>query len=113
SSQESTTRTARFGGGYSGEGPACRTGVACCYTSIDQGTTGAVSPGIGAGTGRATGTTTGTGTATGTTTGTGPTAGTGTAIGTGTGATIIRSRGTSPSNHGGTGPLYGCKSGGR
>ncbi|KAH9300204.1 hypothetical protein KI387_011787, partial [Taxus chinensis] len=86
--------------------------ASCCCTGTDRGTTGVVSPG----TGTATGTTTGTGTATGTTTGTGPAAGTGTATGTGTGctgrtgATIIRSRGTSLSSHGGTGPLYGGES---
>ncbi|KAH9322415.1 hypothetical protein KI387_017054, partial [Taxus chinensis] len=119
SSQESTARTARFGGGYSGEGPAHRTGAvitgaACCCIGTDRGTTRAVSPGIGAGTGTAIGTTIGTDT----TIGTGLAAGTGTTIGTGTGctgrtgATIIRSRGTSPSSHGGTGPLYGGESGG-
>ncbi|KAH9312734.1 hypothetical protein KI387_027769, partial [Taxus chinensis] len=49
SSHESTARTARFGGCYSGEGPslgpgAVITGAACCCTGTDWGATGAVSP---------------------------------------------------------------------
>ncbi|KAH9297442.1 hypothetical protein KI387_029124, partial [Taxus chinensis] len=111
SSYESTARTAKFGDCDSGEEQALRTGVVITgatyyYTGIDWGATGAVSPGTGSGT--AVGTTTSTSTAAGTGTGTG----TATGIGyTGkAGATTIRSRGTGPSSHGGTGPLYGGES---
>ncbi|KAH9321874.1 hypothetical protein KI387_016513, partial [Taxus chinensis] len=103
SHEESTTRTARLGGGDSREGPAqgpgtVITGAACCCTGTDRCLTGAASPGAGTGTGS------------GTTSGT--SIGTCTATGTGTGGTGIRSRGTSPSSDGGTGPLYGGESGG-
>ncbi|KAH9323615.1 hypothetical protein KI387_018254, partial [Taxus chinensis] len=79
--------------------------VACCFTGTDWGDTGAVSAGPGSGT------TTSTDTAIGISTTAGIGAGTGTTTGTGcigrVGATIIRSQGTSPTSHGGTGPLYG------
>ncbi|KAH9289168.1 hypothetical protein KI387_033285, partial [Taxus chinensis] len=71
--------------------------AACCCTGIDWGATGVVSQGTGSGIAAGTGTATDTGT------------GIGAGIGcTGrAGATTIRSRVTSPSSHGGTGPLYG------
>ncbi|KAH9322098.1 hypothetical protein KI387_016737, partial [Taxus chinensis] len=76
--------------------------VAYYCTGTYWGATGAVSPG------------TGSGTAIGTSTTIGPSTGIGSPIGTGCtgmiGATTIRSRGTSPSSHGGTDPLYGGES---
>ncbi|KAH9331981.1 hypothetical protein KI387_004089, partial [Taxus chinensis] len=68
---------------------------------IDWGATGVVSLGIGSGTAA------GTGIATGTTTGVGIGAGTGIGCTGRAGATTIRSWGTSPSSHSGTGLLYG------
>ncbi|KAH9322095.1 hypothetical protein KI387_016734, partial [Taxus chinensis] len=109
SSEESTAHTARLSGCYSREGlaqgiGAVVTGAACCYTGIDRCLTGAASLGTGIGitTGAATGTSTPTGT--GIATGTGCTGK--------IGAIVIRSRGTSPSNYGGTSSLYGGESGG-
>ncbi|KAH9312128.1 hypothetical protein KI387_027163, partial [Taxus chinensis] len=114
SSYESTAHTARFGSCDSREGPslglgAAITGAACYCTGTDWGATGVVSAGTGSGTGTATsiGTTAGTGTTIVTTKGTGT--GTGTGCTGRVGATAIKSRGTSPSSHGGTGPLYGVR----
>ncbi|KAH9294570.1 hypothetical protein KI387_038158, partial [Taxus chinensis] len=101
------------------EGPPPRIGAviigAACYcTGTDRGITGAASPGTAPGTSTATGTSTAIGTDTGTYIATGTGAGTGATIGTGctgrAGATAIRSRGTNPSSHGGTGLLYGGES---
>ncbi|KAH9327396.1 hypothetical protein KI387_007574, partial [Taxus chinensis] len=73
-------------------------------TGTDWGATGVVSPGTCSGITAGTGIATGTAKGTGTPTGTGCTGR--------TRATTIRSQGTSPSSHGGTGPLYGGESGG-